>query len=441
MTISTAGGSVCSSDLRVFEKRQARAKFSTVVHEVAVRSSESNPFLPGFGAVPEVWAGRETVLNQYERDRRDRLAGRYTRGTVLIGPSGVGKSVLVNRVAAESAKRGDLVLDAVRVAKRSDPIAQFASVIASAERTLATDGLIDSIERLLARLRVISVKGVQLSVEKEGLSNPHLLVRDSLITIGKHLAEENTNRKPRDQRVLVIRIDELQNADETQRSALLAALGDVLEYQFSIDIRDGAGSQVDVYLPVLVYLTGLPELINRSTDVDTFRRRFTTTPLGMLSDGEIIDALTHTPFPDGIQVAPSAARYFANVVAGDPFLLQLVGHHAWDAGTTSVIDIDDVVAADKETYPDRLRVVESAAADIPEGEWIVLDAIYELADRELNTSGKAVAEHLGKTPAQIASAAQRLERRATIAREWGTWRITNRLLFRYRTTGDVLAPD
>jgi len=55
-----------------------------------------------------------------------------------------------------------------------------------------------------------------------------------------------------------------------------------------------------------------------------------------------------------------------------------------------------------------------------------------------STNGKKVAEFLGKTPAQIATQAQRLERRATITRQRGAWHIENRLLHRYRTTGDIL---
>jgi len=402
------------------------------------RREIDNPFLPGFGAVPEVWAGRETSLAQYERERNDRLVGRYTRGTVFIGPSGVGKSVLANRIAANSAQRGDVVLDVVRVAKRSDPIAQLASVVELGRRNLATDNALDAIERILTRLRIISVKGVQLSVEKEGISNPHLVVRDGIIAIGKHLAIENSRQEPGQGRVLVIRIDELQNADEAQRSALLAALGDALEYQIEINTRDGTGSRVASYLPVLVYLTGLPELINRTTDVDTFRRRFNTTPLGLLSDGEVIDALTYNQFPSGVTITQGAARYIADIVFGDPYLFQLVGHHAWDASSEPELTVSDVAVADRETYPDRLRIVESTVADIPAGEWEVLDAIYDLADDNLTVAGKQVAEHLGKKPAQIATAAQRLERRATIAREWSAWRITNRLLYRYRTTGDIL---
>lgn len=401
------------------------------------RSPENNPFLPGFGAVPHVWAGRDDVIRLHQRERRARLLGRYTQGAVFVGPSGIGKSVLVNRFAQESARLGDVVLDPVRVAKRSDPVAQLATVVDKAGQQLASDTFIDALARLFARLKVVSVKGVQLAVEQDGISNPHLVVRDSIIALGETLARENTVRPPERQRSLVVRIDELQNAGEAQRSAILGALGDILEHEVALPVADGTDTTVVVHLPILVYLTGLPDLLNRSTDVDTFRRRFTTEPLGMLRDDDIIDVLA-TPLPGGVSVDPDAARHLVDVVAGDPYLFQLVGQHAWNASRSGSISLEDVQSADRETYVARLRAVEAAANDLPPGEASVLTAIYEVAGSDLVVAGSEVAKRLGKAPAQIAPYAQRLERRAVIHRVWGQWRIENRLLHRYQTTGDIL---
>lgn len=401
------------------------------------RSADTNPFQPGFGAVPEIWAGRDSALAIHGRERRDRVRGRYTRGVVFVGPSGIGKSVLVNRFAEDSDALGDVVLAPVRVAKRSDPLAQIAKVVDAARQRLAGDGLADVVERHLQRLRLVSIKGVELAAREEGVTNPHVVLADSMIGLGELLARENAARPWEQQRALVLRIDELQNADNTQRSAILAALGDVLEHQTLVDVRDGAGSQASVYLPVLVFLTGLPDLLNRATNVDTFRRRFDTHTLGMLSDGDVADRLAD-PLSGEVRFDGEAARRFTAIVAGDPYLFQLVGRHAWNASRGDVIDAADVDVADRETYADRLRLVESAAGDIPSGERTVLEAIYALLDEHLTVSGADVAAHLGKTQPAIAPAAQRLERRAVITRDRGRWRVENRLLHRFLTTGDIL---
>lgn len=401
------------------------------------RSSGNNPFRPGFGAVPEIWAGRDDALRIHDHERHNRIRGRYTQGVVFIGPSGIGKSVLVNRFAQDSGQLGDVIVDAVRVAKRSDPIAQFAGAITKARDQLASDTLADVVEHALKSLKLVSIKGVQLAATEEGISNPHLVVRDSLIGLGELLARENSQRPLSEQRAMLIRIDELQNADESQRSAILAALGDVLEHQVPIDTGDGTGASDLVYLPVLVFLTGLPELLNRSTDVDTFRRRFNTTPLGMLSDAEVVDALSET-LPEEVTIARRAADHMAAIVAGDPYFFQLVGQAAWNASHGPEVTMSDVHTADKATYGTRLRLIEATANDIPAGERAVLEAIYEVASKGLTVSGAEVAQFLGKKASQIAPAAQRLERRAAISRDWGKWRIENRLLHRYLTTGEIL---
>jgi ABC-type transporter Mla maintaining outer membrane lipid asymmetry ATPase subunit MlaF len=45
----------------------------------------------------------------------------YERGRVILGDQGIGKSVLVRRIAAEAAGLVDLVVPTVRVSRRSNP--------------------------------------------------------------------------------------------------------------------------------------------------------------------------------------------------------------------------------------------------------------------------------------------------------------------------------
>lgn len=145
-----------------------------------------------------------------------------------------------------------------------------------------------------------------------------------------------------------------------------------------------------------------------------------------------------TPLPDQVRFTAAAAARFAEVIGGDPYLFQLLGRHAWDAASTPTVDVAEVEAADERTYRQRLQAIEAASADIPEGEAVVLDAVYALADASGSVRGAKVAARLDREPPQIATAAQRLERRAAIRRERGVWRIEHRLLHRYRTTGDIV---
>jgi hypothetical protein len=256
------------------------------------------------------------------------------------------------------------------------------------------------------------------------------------VGLGTRLASENATRRSGTERALLIRVDELQNASNAQRSALIAALGDALEHQTTVRMP-GAGT-MDVHLPVLLYLTGLPDLLNLASNVDTFRRRFATTVLRPFSDAEVEDALLDTPLPAGVTVERAAARRIAHVVAGDPFLFQLVGKHAWDASTDASITVADVDHADEVTFSERLRIVEAAAADIPAGERDVLEGLYATAGDDLSAAPSAIAAHLGVKVTAIATAGARLERRAAIERTARGWTVTNRLLHRYLTTAGIV---
>ena len=396
------------------------------------RDRTNNPFLPGAGAVPEVWIGRREFLDDHDVARLTRLRGTYTSGTVLIGPSGIGKSVLVNRLAARSADDGDLVLDAVRVARRSDPLSQLAGAVRATADQVASGRRRGALSELFDRLELVAVKGAQFAA-REGVSNPHLAVRDALVHLGEVLARENVRRKR--PRALLVRLDELQNADDTQRSALLTAIGDLLEHTVELDV---SGTTLSRHLPVLVYITGLPDLLNRATNVDTFRRRFATRKLTLFTDAEVSESLLTTQMPDGVTFTHDAAAGLAELVGGDPYLFQYVGRAAWDAGTGPTVGTDDIDAADTATYHERLRIIEAASEDVPDSEAEVLDALYAAAGGGDTARGVDVAQRLGKTLPQIATAARRLEQRALIVRERGGWRVTHQLIRRLRETGDVV---
>ena len=397
-----------------------------------MRDRLSNPFLPGAGAVPQVWIGRREFLDGHDVTRLARLRGIYTPGMVLIGPSGIGKSVLVNRLAARSAAEGDVVLDAVRVARRSDPVSQLAGAVRDAASQVAFGRRRGTFQELLDRVEVVAVKGVQFAV-REGVGNPHLAVRDALVHLGTVLARENVGRPQ--PRALMLRLDELQNADDTQRSALLTAIGDLLERTTELDLP---GQELSVHLPVLVYITGLPDLLNRATNVDTFRRRFDTRKLSLFVDSEVTSSLLGARLPDGVRFTDAAAARLAELVGGDPYLFQYVGQAAWNVGDGNQIEVGEVEEAGGLTYAERLRIVEAASEDVPPGEAEVLDALYAVAGDGDVARGTAVAARLGRTPPQIATAARRLEQRALIVRERGGWRVTHGLVRRLRETGDII---
>lgn len=378
-----------------------------------MRSPVTNPFEPGSDRVPQVWAGRHDLLADWrDRVRPRRLAGQGERGRTFLGEPGVGKSVLVRRIASAAADEGDVVTEQVRVPRDADPIPLVATALLDvAERAGLPQQRDASIGALLGRVRAISVAGTGVELGGTEAVAPFVALRELLLAVGRTAL--------RDRRMVVIHLDEVQNvADEGHLSQLLVAFGDVLAH----DEPETApsGQRVTSALPVMVYLTGLPEFhdLASSRTGATFARRFATTVLGPLSDDDVRGALR--PFvhvgwpvlgPDGetsVSMTQAAAEEVVGLCHGDPFLFQLAGQQAWDAGDGPVIDVGDVRTGWRAARSEATSHVERLLARLPELERRLLDTMVGLEpeQRTATTIAKAMGyDHA----AQIGAAAQRLD--------------------------------
>lgn len=70
-----------------------------------------NPFRPTFGASPLVWAGRATVLTDFERAILG-SAGNPDRSILISGSRGIGKTVLLTELEDIASRHGWIVLRA-----------------------------------------------------------------------------------------------------------------------------------------------------------------------------------------------------------------------------------------------------------------------------------------------------------------------------------------
>ena len=74
-------------------------------------TSMNNPFRPTFGASPLVWAGRATVLTDFERAILG-SAGNPDRSILISGSRGIGKTVLLTELEDIASRHGWIVLRA-----------------------------------------------------------------------------------------------------------------------------------------------------------------------------------------------------------------------------------------------------------------------------------------------------------------------------------------
>lgn len=392
------------------------------------RSPVTNPFEPGSGAVPAIWVGRELEL----ADVTDRLVPRrqarlFERGRTYLGDPGLGKSVLVNRIAQDRRAAGDLVAEPLRLARGRDPLSALANALAP---------LVPGAERLAGRLsdavrRVtdVGLLGARLTVDAPA-EDRYASLAELLAVLAEHAADSD--------RLLVLRVDEVQNLRGDALSQLLTLLGDLLEA--TTTASDVTGSRVELYQPVAVLLSGLPSFASAAADAGaTFTRRFATTYLQPFSDEEVRAALTFA-FDDGYEVLgeDGPARVHLAVAAreaiierclGDPFLFQLAGAAAWDAGTDPVITADDVATGWARARREVDAHLRSRIHGLTELQLSALRAAAAHGDDPVD--GSTIARGMGRgSSAEIGSTLQALVAKQLLALGPGGYRVVSRSLAR-----------
>lgn len=377
-----------------------------------MRTPENCPFEPGSDRVPTIWVGRVDELNDFTaRVVGRRAAGVYERGRLLLGEPGIGKSVLANRIAEDARAAGHVVAPEIRFPKGAAPAALLAESLlaAAADADLPTaDRTLGDLLGRIRRLTLPTGAGVELA---PGRDVPwHRDATHLVVEIARALGPD---------RVLLLRLDEVQNVtDAEQLSQLLVAIGDALAATRTID-RPGAGP-VELSLPLAVYLTGLPEFVDQATSEagSTFARRFRPMLLGPLDDADVRAAL-HAFLTDGwvvvgddgpepVYMTEDAVDRILARCLGDPFLFQLVGQTAWDAGTGALIDGDHVEAGWRQARQEAARHVERQLHRLPQQERALLEAMVGLPEDD-RTASRIAAEMGYDAVSRIGTPAARLD--------------------------------
>ena len=397
-----------------------------------MRTPLDSPFSPGSDTVPKVWAGRTSQLNDW-RDvlRPRRLAGIHERGRTILGEAGSGKSSLVRRIAREATEAGDWATPQLRIPSGTDPIKRVASALLDLS---STAGLSSAREKrigdLLRRVETVAASGISLSVRAQDGPEPYTALTELLIEIGRAAM--------RRQNVMVmLHIDEVQNiADEHARSQLLIALGDALAYEETVALP--GGPQVDLALPIAVYLTGLPEFEDMAGAQAgaAFARRFQTVTLDAIDDADLTAAL-QTFVTEGWPVATEAGgaergflaadaqRAIVERARGEPFLFQLAGERAWYAGTDNLITAEHVKAGWRNAAPEAEAHVQRILDRLPARERQFIEAMAELAPEERSLTN--IARKAGYEKATDAGpTAQRLDRTRRIIHRGRPYRFRHR---------------
>lgn len=294
----------------------------------------TSPYAPGAGTQPPKLAGRDSLLEEASI-ALDRIRdGLTAKSLLMVGLRGVGKTVLLNRIARDAEDRGfeTVVLEAPE--NRSLPGLLAAplrtALIKMSRRAAVGDAVARALRVLGGFVRSMRIRyhdlelGVDLGNEP-GLADSGDLQSD-LSDLLRALGEAARNQRT----ALVLFIDELQYVEKSQLGALIAALHRAAQLQ----------------LPITLVGAGLPQLVGHTGAAKSYAERLFVFPIiGRLEVEAARLALEAPAERQGVAYERAALDAIVSCTEGYPYFLQEWGRHCWAAASTSPITSADVETA------------------------------------------------------------------------------------------------
>lgn len=293
-----------------------------------------NPYAPGAGTQPPELAGRDEIIEK-AAIALDRLRnGLAARSLLMVGLRGVGKTVLLTRIAQETEARGFVVVQIESPERRSLPALLIPSLrlaLLKLDRIAAAGELAKKALRALGgfvgamKLKYQDIEfGVDLGNEP-GIADSGDLEHDSIdlfVELGRAAKEKKT--------AVVFFIDELQYVEEEQFAALITALHKCAQLR----------------LPIALIGAGLPQLVGRAGRAKSYAERLFEYPeIGPLKESEARRALVVPAKELGVAYEEGALEEILAQTKAYPYFLQEWGKHSWHCALTSPITRADAASA------------------------------------------------------------------------------------------------
>lgn len=290
-----------------------------------------NPFAPGAGTTPPALAGRDDLVAAAELALDRIRLGRPAKSVLMVGLRGVGKTVLLGRIADHARRQQAQILLIEAPEQRSLPACLAPELRQALLRLSLTERSRDLAQRALRglagfvknlRLRYQDIE-LRLDIEPEpGLADSGDLEPDlaQLVALAGEAAKAAGTS-------LVLLIDELQYVPEDQLAALITALHRAAQRN----------------LPVVLVGAGLPQLRGRAGRAKSYAERLFDFPtIGALPPDAARYAIAEPLRQQGVAIEPAALERIVELTRGYPYFLQEWGKHVWDVAQVSPITLADV---------------------------------------------------------------------------------------------------
>ena len=290
-----------------------------------------NPFTPGAGVLPPELAGRKNIIDDGDVLAARIIAHRYERGLMLIGPRGVGKTVLLKYMAESSRTRGVIPVR-VEIRKDGGDIEQLSRRLKDALCLIDFKSqLKNKVNTAFATLRnfvkqfSINIGELGLAVETRvsvgGSGNMEYDLSEVLLSVA-HAANESGV-------AVGLYIDELQNLDVAAMRGIIVALHTAAQ-----DL-----------LPLYLVGSGLPTVRALVGKSKTYAERmFVYHEIGPLDEKATADAIRMPLNNRRVNIEEEAVAEIFNSSRGYPYFIQECGYAAWNNAADGMILSEDIKA-------------------------------------------------------------------------------------------------
>ncbi len=341
----------------------------------------ANPYAPGAGTPPPALVGRDEIIQAAEVALSRLVASRASQHLLITGLRGVGKTVLLGKVAAVAERVGYRVIR-VEALGGEDTIR---SVLRQARRILEEFDGGARVTRALRSIESVSLTlaGTGVSVERQAQPDREAL-SDVITDLARAAVEAELG--------VMLALDEAQILDRSDLRRLLAGVH-----------RCGQDG-----LPLFTLIAGLPNLVGEVAKAATYAERmFQVWELGPLAPDEVMQAVVDPAAELGVSWDVAAAERIVDLSDGFPFFVQTWAYHTWNAAMDDPISLADVERA----VPNADHSLDASffaarIARIPASEVAYVQALASLGAGP-HRSGEVAAAG-GKATAEVAAFRDRL---------------------------------
>jgi hypothetical protein len=292
----------------------------------------NNPYAPGAGLQPPELAGRDKLIETATIDMERARAGRPTKGMMLLGLRGVGKTVLLNRLLAIANQNGfqTVKIEAPEGGALPELLAPaLRSILYALDLKAATGHKLRqavTVLRSFAAVFKVTVGELEFGIEPaRGLADTGRLQQD-LPDLLVAIAEAAAERKM----AVGLFIDEVQYLSADGLAAVVVACHEIAQRN----------------LPLLFIGAGLPQIAALAGNAKSYAERLFNYPqVDQLPSAAARDALEKPAKGEGVTFEPAAVAEILRATEGYPYFIQEWGSQVWDAAPGSPITLEAVLDA------------------------------------------------------------------------------------------------